>query len=187
MIKGYNNCEHPEYDANEVIPGLWLGNNKSSYDSDFIKENKIKHIIRVMPEFDFSKVFHGVVYLHIPLRDQESCNYNLIKMMNVTSDYIDKCLKKNEPVLIHCKRGHHRSAAITAAYMIKYKKIPYEKIMRYINKLRPCALRRDTCMSRGLFKFNLLLNEMTCKNIVCNKIDRVTYCTCEHDTAHILV
>ena len=38
-------CDKSEYDVNEIIPNLWLGNVKSAYDQAFHSKYNIKYII----------------------------------------------------------------------------------------------------------------------------------------------
>lgn len=158
-------CEYLENNVDEIIPNLWLGDYKSSYNYNFLVENNIKYIIRVMPEFDIYRKFHDITYIHIPIKDQDICYKNLIDLFEITNNFIKHILNKKKAVLIHCKRGHHRSASIVAAFLLKHLKLDYMTTLSYINSIRPCALRRDTCMTRALFKYYLYIN-----NIYCNKI-----------------
>ena len=43
-------CTKFEYDVNEIIPNLWLGNVKSAYDQSFHNKYNIKYIISVFDE-----------------------------------------------------------------------------------------------------------------------------------------
>lgn len=177
-------CEFPENDADEVVPGLFLGNYKSSYDKEFLNKNNIRYIIRVLPEFDYGKMYHGITYLHLPIKDGKMCSLNLNKMFDYTSDFIaKKLLNKEGGILVHCKRGHHRSAAIVAAFFIKHMHIDYKIAITYINNLRPCALRRDTCMVKGLFKYYLIKNNI-CQNGVCHRCEKCI--SCSHSTPKII-
>ncbi|ARF09468.1 dual specificity phosphatase [Indivirus ILV1] len=167
-------CEFPEYDVNEIISGLWLGNIKSAYDRGFLYNYKIKHILTLYEEFDNSKKYNGINYFIIRIRDKDMCNGNTLDMFEQTNQFILQALKRKENILVHCKKGHHRSGAAVAAFLIKHCKYDYENAIQYINKLRPCALRRDKCMSNDLFKYSLLLKGINIKdcNIQCQKYDK---------------
>lgn len=148
-------CKHHEENVIEIIPGLWLGNIESSHDPNFIKQKEIRHIIRVMPEFDETKVHKNVQYLHIPISDNKLCSINLNGLFDYTNKYIKEKLLNKENVLVHCKRGHHRSAAIIVAFLIKCLNVDYFDAVLYVGYLRPCALRRNTCIGQYLFKYYL--------------------------------
>ena len=84
---------------------------------------------------------------------------------------MENALSKNKSVLVHCKRGHHRSASIIAAFLMKNIGVDYLSSMAYINNIRPCALRRNTCMVKGLFNYYLECNgvkECNCTGQFCN-------------------
>ena len=70
-------CTYREDDANEIVPGLWLGNEKFGLDEHLIKQNKIGYIIRVMETTPLKKI-EGVKYLHIPIKDENVCLSKLI-------------------------------------------------------------------------------------------------------------
>ena len=169
-----------EYDVNEVIPNLWLGNYEAARNKQFLDTYKIKNILTIMDTFDKKYKYSGITYLTIPVKDKFLCNINMNKIFEYTSKFIHKCLSNNEPILVHCARGHHRSAALVVAYLIRFKNGDYVKCIEYINKLRPYALRRDTCMSKNLFKYYLLINNKTCK-MACNPHGTAHYCLCEND------
>lgn len=147
-------CDYPENDVDEVYPNLWLGNYNAAINKPFLDQYKIKYIITVMDNFDPSYIYHNITYITIPIKDSDICSINMVRMMDLTSDLIYRILKKKVPVLVHCKRGHHRSATIVAAFLIKYLKMSHHSAISYINNLRGCALRRKTCMAQWLFKYS---------------------------------
>ena len=57
--------------------------------------------------------------------------------------------------------------------------IDYITTIKYINSIRKCALRRDTCLGRGLFEYNLLVNQKNCTNVFCSKKDTYHVCNCK--------
>lgn len=151
-----------ENDVDEIIPGLFLGNQKSSYDKTFLKKYNIKYIIRIMPEFDFNKKDPDIMYYHIPIRDSKTCNnshsvkVDYQQMFNQLTTLIDELLERhNGNILVHCKRGHHRSAAVVAAYLVKYKGFSYQEAINYIKKIRPYALHKTSCIMNELYKYCL--------------------------------
>jgi len=171
-------CKTFEYDVNEIIPNLWLGNYKSAYSKKFINMYNIKHILTIMDNFDMTQKINGINHVIIPLRDIQLCKFDLIDLFNKTGDFINNGIKNGNGVLVHCKKGHHRSAAIVVGYLIKYREMNYDEGIEYINNLRPCSLQRETCMTKGLFIFNEYLNGMTCQNIKCHNTKGYNLCEC---------
>lgn len=146
-----------EKDVSEILPGLWLGNYKAATSYKFIKKNNIKCIINVSK--DVPNIFNDIDYLHIPITDNEICfkdTDKLIKIYDIATNFIYDSLIGKRNILVHCKRGHHRSACVVAAYLIKYYGAKYLNALIYINSIRRCALVRNTCMVRGLLKYYLI-------------------------------
>lgn len=155
MQKYTRGCKIKEYDVNEVIPNLWLGNLKSAYNHSFLVKYNIKYIITITDQFDekFRYNDSSINYLNIPLKDTDICSVDMISLFEKTSKFINYALKNNKGVLVHCKNGHHRSATIVAAYLIKYSNTDYQLVISYIKKLRPCAFRNQKCITEWLQKY----------------------------------
>ena len=157
-------CKFYEPDATEIVPGLYLGNKSSSESIVFLKKQNIRTILRIM-EYEnkprqlkmYKYIKDGIQYYDIPIKDIDLCHVNLNNFFDGTSEIIKNSLKNNNNILVHCKRGHHRSGTVVAAFLIKHLKLNYITAVTYINQLRKCALRRETCMVRGLFKYFMYL------------------------------
>ncbi len=171
-------CNNPEKDVNEIIPNLWLGNVKAAYDKKFLDTYKIKYILTIMDNFDDKFKYNDITYLVIPIKDINVCSRNMINIFDMATLFILHALKNKEGILIHCKKGHHRSAAIVVAFLIKYLKVNYLSAITYINHLRPCALTRKTCMSENLFQYYLHINNIKHCNKSCGLQKNVYICDC---------
>ena len=159
-----------EKDVNEIIPGVWLGNYKAAYSQRFIKNYNIGCVLTIMDEFDNRYKLPNVIYFTIPITDKMICTVNTNTMMNMfdrTNEIIKEALLNNKNILIHCRRGHHRSASVVCAFLIKYINVEYMDALQYINMLRPKALMKDKCITRELFKYTLYLNNINSNKIKC--------------------
>lgn len=172
-----------EYDVNEIIPNLWLGNVKSSLNENFLKKYNIQTIITILDDDNnndiYKNKFNKITILHIPIKNKDMCGKNFIEFYEYTNDFIKKSLSNNKGVLVHCKRGHHRSANIVGAYLIKYYNFDLNKAVEYIHKLRPYALRKETCMSNGLFEYYLYLKKINKCHKKCSVHKNMYLCHCE--------
>jgi protein-tyrosine phosphatase len=149
-----NKCMVKEDPLNLIVDNLYLGNNKSTYDYDLLKKNKIEYIIRVLPEFDYNRMYSGIKYIHIPIKDNETCGKKMTNILNKISDFIHQKVMNRQRVLVACMAGHHRSGVFVSAYLIKYRGYNVNTAKKYINKIRPCAMRRDNvCMYYALNEF----------------------------------
>jgi hypothetical protein len=144
-----------ENDVDLIIPNLWLGNKQAALDEDFIKNNNIKHVVNVTDGIHCP--FSFVTYLHIPIKDKKMCDIQskdaMIQYIDVAMKFILRALQNNEGVLVHCRKGHHRSANIVVIFLMKYLKFGYIPSIIYINNIRPYALRRKTCINKWLLNY----------------------------------
>lgn len=165
----------PESDVTEIIPGLWLGNYKSAYSKKFLAQYQIKNIITVMDDFNSDYRYNHICYFSIPIKDSNLLS-NVNYLFNSAVDCIHNSLKMNQNILVHCKRGHHRSASIVAAYLIKYRGYVYLNAIKKINKARPLAMRRDTNITRALYDYSLYIQGKRIKHKECQIKNGLFYC-----------
>lgn len=165
-------CEG-EKDVSEIIPNLWLGNHKAATSKKFIDKFNIKYIVNITP--NVPNVFSHVEYLHIPVRDKETCNKELNKIFDDAGKFILSGLKAGSGVLVHCMMGHHRSASVVVAFLMKYLETEYLQAITYINSLRRCALVRNTCMTNALFAYSVHIrtnpSDGKCNCIGCENVN----------------
>ena len=132
-----------EYDAIEILPNLWLGNYISSQDGIFLKKNNIKNIINVTP--DFPNYFQRKInYLNIPIKDNKIYHDIFIFHLPYVFQFIENSLNNNQGILIHCKKGHKRSAVYVLLYLCHKYNINRYTSKDYIKRLRPLALHNNS-------------------------------------------
>lgn len=106
----------PEFEANEILNGMYIGSLQSTYDLKSMNSLGITHIVVALP--GYSPTFpHLFDYLVIGALD--STYTNLSDSFNIASDFIQKAFDCGGKVLIACMAGRSRSATIAAAYLIK--------------------------------------------------------------------
>lgn len=144
-----------ENDADLIIPNLWLGNKNAALNEDFIKKSNIKYIVNITDGID--SPFPYITYYHIPIKDKKMCSpeseqvmYNYI---DTALEFIYRGLKENVGVLVHCRKGHHRSANIILIFMMKYLNVGYIPCTIYINNIRPLSLKRHTCVNKWVLNY----------------------------------
>lgn len=143
-----------ENNADLIMDYLWLGNSKSAHDVKFVLSNKIRCIINVTKNIQ-NKFSHIklITYVRLPIDDKEACQKNLFTIMEKGADYLNNVVSLQYPILVHCKRGHHRSASIVALYLMKYYRISLLDAIHFIKRFRPSTFRRMTCMLRALIHY----------------------------------
>jgi rhodanese-related sulfurtransferase len=160
-------------DVRSACIGIWV---KAGARNEAVEKNGISHFLEHM----FFKGTNSLTSKDIAMEiDSIGGELNAFTSCENTTFYIKNNLDKQNPVLVHCAKGHHRSAAVVVAFLIRYKNWDFVKAYEYINKLRPYALRRDTCMSKNVFMYYLHLNNKKC-DFECKQHGSVHYCECKN-------
>ena len=140
--------------ADEIIPGLWLGNVKASTDEDFIRQNQIRVVFNCTKNLSFSPLIP--IKYRIPvddnLQEQEIRNMELWSMeiaYKLVGEY-----KKGYPILVHCMAGMQRSAASVAFFLIAYRRIHSDEAMSYIKEKRNIAFHPRANFERSIRSFD---------------------------------
>ena len=148
-LTNYKKISHTIYDdlcdfnfiSNQdlIIKNLWLGNHKSSLDKEFLLKNKIKLIINLSKDLPFTDL--NIDKFRISIHDNRSLESDIGMIQNFYHTYnlIDNKLSKNESVLIHCRAGMQRSAALLALYLMKKNNLSFDKVKPIIKKKRCIA------------------------------------------------
>lgn len=144
-----------ENDVDVIIPNLWLGNTVAARNASFIQRNNIKYIVNITENEPCH--FMNIKYYHIPIKDKKMCGDEsrdcMLHYIDNAVNFIHKGLSENVGVLVHCKRGHHRSSGLVLAFLMKYLKIGFLPASIYIKNIRPFALDRKTCTNKWVLEY----------------------------------
>ena len=122
----------------KITDNILLGNYKST-GKDNIKNSGIDVVINCSPNLPFhNKLLHNY---RISVNDDLTNKANLDLFENIINilPIIHNHVKQNHKILIHCKAGMQRSAAVTAAYLMKYHDLSIEEAKKFIQEKRPIA------------------------------------------------
>jgi protein-tyrosine phosphatase len=134
--------------ADEILPGLWLGNQATSQSKNFIKNNKISLVVNATKHVD-SKFLGDIHYIRVPVNDPGVLGIAsegnedveiMKKSIPLVLKQILKFRKGGRNVLVHCHAGAQRSAIIVLAYLLyrgHFNNI--DKAINYIVSKRPIA------------------------------------------------
>ena len=117
---------------NNIVDHIFIGDLRSASDNDLLKINKIDIIINCtnkQTNADF----------HIPINDpptESDIDYLNSNFTDIVM-FIEKCVREQKNVLIHCIAGSQRSPTIVAIYLMCKYKIHYSNACKLIQQKRP--------------------------------------------------
>lgn len=121
-------------DKNLIIKNLYLGNKLSA-----MENNNYTLIVNCSTNIKFYNDPQNKI--RINLIDNPSQAENMYKQIidNQVLEKIHNNLLKGNKVLVHCRMGRQRSAAIVACYLIKYHNYTCSSVINFIRNKRPEA------------------------------------------------
>lgn len=122
----------------EIIPGLFLG---SANDS-----KRMMHDVDLVVNCTQNLPFHtkpGVQHIRIPVHDNGE-DGEVARLAHLLSDLtilhaIHIALEQNKLVLVHCKMGQQRSAAVVAAYLMYSQLLSPSAAIAFVCSRKPDA------------------------------------------------
>jgi len=110
------NCEIDTAVASEILPYLFIGNQRDASNRERLDELGVTHILNVTSHLPLSFENEGIIYKRLPATDSGS--QNLKQYFSEAISFIDCAREANGKVLVHCQAGVSRSPTIVAAYLI---------------------------------------------------------------------
>lgn len=125
--------------ADQIIPGLWLGDLKSLeillYSGP--EERKEWCVVSVLRKEELGKLPVNRLPCWKFINVGDVPETNLYPSFKPTYDFISAHLKKGKQVLVHCAMGISRSATLVGSALILRFKISPEQALEIIRKKRP--------------------------------------------------
>ncbi|KAG5507719.1 hypothetical protein JIQ42_08007 [Leishmania sp. Namibia] len=131
------------YPMSDITSLLAVGSWKDASDPALLKKHNIGYVLNVAKELiptEEAKMIaenNDIVSEWIPMSDSHSQDVaeHLIKAFR----FIERARKEHSRVLVHCRRGISRSAAIIVAYLMASEHRSYEDALRFVTERRSCV------------------------------------------------
>ncbi|KAL8279330.1 hypothetical protein RQP46_008367 [Phenoliferia psychrophenolica] len=131
-------------DAQEILPGLFVGPFQPSWKIDLLQSLGITHICCIYESREqhlFKPRFpEQIAYLILEMRDAD--DQNLIRIFPQTQAFIDNALAAGGKVLVHCGDGISRSPAVVTAYVMCKTNLSHEDAFMFVQSRRFCVAPR---------------------------------------------
>jgi hypothetical protein len=132
-----------DYSTSMILDGLFLGDQ----DAARYAWHKFAVLVNCTPDIPFpSYIVDPSVQqrIRIPVEDNEHEHDAFLRALRATQvlERIHEALKTGRRVLVHCKMGIQRSAALVACYLVVYGGLTTEEAIAYIQERRPQAFYR---------------------------------------------
>ncbi|BFZ11802.1 hypothetical protein BsWGS_14841 [Bradybaena similaris] len=154
-----NGVQEPEIEAataSQILPFLYLGNERDARDLAQLRSLNITYILNVTSHVPQYYDEQGIRYKRIPASD--SAQQNLKQYFEEALEYIDDARQNNAKVLIHCHAGVSRSATITIAYLLKHTRMAMADAYKFVKGKRAIISPNFNFMGQ-LLEFEQDLNE----------------------------
>lgn len=122
-------------DIDFVVAGLYIGNEAASQNRELLSQHGITHIVNLNANTS-SPAFPGsFIYYNVKLNDHvfETLDDKFWNAYEFTKTAINQGGK----VLVHCRRGISRSAALCVAYLMEAKSMTFNEAFNTLKKQRP--------------------------------------------------
>lgn len=129
---GYVVDTEPDLQMALVLPGLYMGSQDATQETDLLQRHSISHILSlgVRPILLDETLNH----LYVELLDLPESN--LISNLDQCFTFIDSAVQTGGCVFIHCNAGVSRSASVVIAYLMKKQGMSYQEAFLYLKERR---------------------------------------------------
>jgi hypothetical protein len=148
--------------ADEIIPGLWLGNRVAAADQNFSKEKNIRAVFNCSKDIPFNPTIPRQYRVPVDDSRQEPDISNLedwsFEIVYKISHEMRRAKADNSAVLVHCAAGMQRSAASVAMYLIATQNMTTYQAIAFIQAKRPIAFRPEANFEKSIRGFEAAFN-----------------------------
>jgi len=149
----------PYNNADEIIPGLWLGNAHASMDETFLKNAKIQVVFNCTKDLPFHQSIRRRYRVPVDdnLKPEEIRNMELWSYEIVLKMYHE--YKEGRPIFVHCAAGMQRSPAAIAMFLIATQGMASEQAKAFIKQRRPIAFYPSANFGESIKGFEESINK----------------------------
>jgi hypothetical protein len=108
--------------VDEVWEGLFLGNQRSAEDVEFLNNHNIQNVLNITPAFPFHRKNRKPRYIQKRVKIADSADAPWETKLEDILEYLDRCYASKQSVLVHCRMGQSRSVSYVVAWaMLRFR------------------------------------------------------------------
>jgi protein-tyrosine phosphatase len=122
--------------AHQIIPGVWLGNQRAAQDGDWLRANNIQTVFNCTKQIPFHE---SVPYQYRVPVDDNLEPAEIKNMERWAPEIAYKMMREyraGHPMLVHCHAGRQRSASAVAFFLMVLTGRPLVQVMYLIQSRR---------------------------------------------------
>ncbi len=128
-------------DANQILPGLWVGSLAAVRRADLLVQARITHVITCLSYSEVAErnveIPEGIQWTIVPVED--ALEDTIFPHIETVVNTIGNTLGAGGRVLLHCMGGISRSPSLAAAYVIWRLRLRWAAAVTYVRERRECA------------------------------------------------
>jgi len=134
----------PDLSIGKVRNWLFISSQDVPNDLILIKNNKISHILSLLPGFVLNSHVRNIAKNHLVLDiyDEEGFNLQSPEISNAMR-FINSCRESNDVILIHCNAGISRAPTTAIMYLMIYEELPFDEAFKLVKEARPTIKPND--------------------------------------------
>lgn len=142
----FSNFSSPSYESSclikklsspvEVTPYLYIGNFEAGKNFDLLQKHGFKTVINLTTT-KTSSPHKDIEVLNWGWNDNES--QEIIEDCKKFIELMNASIKKGSPILVHCKEGISRSAALVISYLMQTNNFSFDVALQELRQIHPQA------------------------------------------------
>lgn len=119
------------FPAKEIVRNLWIGSAGDARSNAFYKRHNIRLVVNATANIPAKS---SVEVIRVPVNDHPDENQTMLDHFPIVVVAIDDVLRYGNGVLVHCRAGMQRSAAVVAAYLMWKRGMSADQAFEFINR-----------------------------------------------------
>eukprot|EP01132_Coremiostelium_polycephalum_P005527 gene5527-6885_t len=163
-----------EFDAQEVVPKLYIGSKSAATSVNQLKSHNITHILSVSTNPPTKLLNSSGEFKCLSIEIEDDCQKDLLSHFPECHQFIETG-RKLGGILIHCTAGVSRSATVVISYLMSIFFKPFWDCFQYLRKIRPCIQPNKGFVSQLISYESTLINQ---QKLINNNNNNNNSCNC---------